>query len=81
MLSDNVCELSKQKKIPCSIFTINYHLYFQQWKEKGKTKNRCISEEEATILRPQIEKRKQLQKELKALKKTMPLLGSKTRTE
>ena len=28
----------------------------------GKTKNRCISEEEAKILKPQIEKRKQLQK-------------------
>ena len=36
--------------------------YYQQWKENGKTKNRCISEEEAKILKPQIEKRKQLQK-------------------
>lgn len=36
--------------------------YYQQWKENGKTKNRCISEEEAKILKPQIEKRKHLQK-------------------
>ena len=55
--------------------------YYQQWKENGKTKNRCISEEEAKILKPQIEKRKQLQKELKALKKTMPTLVSKTKGE
>lgn len=55
--------------------------YYQQWKENGKTKNRCISEEESKILKPQIEKRKQLQKELKALKKTMPALVSKTKGE
>ena len=55
--------------------------YYQQWKENGKTKNRCISEEDAKILKPQIEKRKQLQKELKALKKTMPTLVSKTKDE
>lgn len=55
--------------------------YYQQWKENGKTKNRCISEEEAKILKPQIEKRKQLQKELKALKKTMPTRVSKTKGE
>ena len=55
--------------------------YYQQWKENGKTKNRCISEEEAKILKPQIEKRKKLQKELKALKKTMPTLVSKTKGE
>lgn len=46
--------------------------YYQQWRENGKSKSRCISEEEANTLRPQIEKRKKLQKELKALKKTMP---------
>ena len=55
--------------------------YYQQWKENGKTKNRCVSEEEAKILKPQIEKRKHLQKELKALKKTMPTLVSKTKGE
>ena len=55
--------------------------YYQQWKENGKTKNRCISEDDAKILKPQIEKRKQLQKELKTLKKTMPTLVSKTKGE
>ena len=46
--------------------------YCQQWKENGKSKSRYISEEEANILKPQIEERKKLQKELKALKKTLP---------
>ena len=46
--------------------------YYQQWKENGKTKNRCISEEEANNLKPQIEERKKLQKELKSLKRTLP---------
>lgn len=46
--------------------------YYQQWRENGKSKSRTISEEEANNLRPQIEERKKLQKELKALKKTMP---------
>ncbi len=53
--------------------TINGKKYFyQQWKESGKTKNRCISEAEAETLRPLIEERKELQKELKVLKRTMP---------
>ena len=52
--------------------------YYQQWRENGKSKSRCISEEEANTLRPQIEERKKLQKELKALKKTMPATVSET---
>ena len=43
--------------------------YYQQWKENGKSKSRYISEEEANTLKPQIEERKKLQKELKALKR------------
>ena len=46
--------------------------YCQQWKENGKSKSRYISEEEANTLKPQIEERKKLQKELKALKKILP---------
>ena len=46
--------------------------YCQQWKENGKSKSRYISEEEANTLKPQIEERKKLQKELKALKKSLP---------
>ena len=46
--------------------------YYQQWKENGKSKSHYISEEEANTLKPQIEERKKLQKELKALKKTLP---------
>ncbi len=55
--------------------------YYQQWRENGKSKSRCISEEEANTLRPQIEERKKLQKELKALKKTMPAAISETDEE
>ncbi len=55
--------------------------YYQQWRENGKSKSRCISEEEANTLRPQIEERKKLQKELKALKKTMTAAISETDEE
>lgn len=55
--------------------------YYHQWKEIGKTKNRCIPEREANLLKPQIEERKKLQKELKALKKTMPISKSKAKEE
>ena len=55
--------------------------YYQQWRENGKSKSRCISKEEANTLRPQIEKRKKLQKELKALKKTLPTANSKLKKE
>ena len=52
--------------------------YYQQWKENGKSKSRYISEEEANSLKPQIEERKKLQKELKALRK--PLLSPVSET-
>ena len=63
-------------KLPIGYITekvINEKKYYcQQWKENGKSKSRYISEEEANTLKPQIEERKKLQKELKALKKTLP---------
>ena len=63
-------------KLPIGYITekvINKKKYYcQQWKENGKSKSRYISEEEANTLKPQIEERKKLQKELKALKKTLP---------
>lgn len=63
-------------KLPIGYITekvINGKKYYcQQWKENGKSKSRYISEEEANTLKPQIEERKKLQKELKALKKTLP---------
>ena len=55
--------------------------YCQQWKENGKSKSRYISEEEANTLKPQIEERKKLQKELKALKKTLPVSVSEETEE
>lgn len=55
--------------------------YYHQWKENGKTKNRCIPEREANLLKPQIEERKKFQKELKALKKTMPISKFKAKEE
>lgn len=49
--------------------TINGKKYFyQQWKENGKSKNRCITEDQAKELKPLVEKRKTLQKELNAIK-------------
>ena len=73
----DIKELEEQiAKLPIGYITekvINEKKYYcQQWKEKGKSKSRYISEEEANTLKPQIEERKKLQKELKALKKTMP---------
>ena len=63
-------------KLPIGYITekvINEKKYYcQQWKENGKSKSRYISEEEANTLKPQIEERKKLQKELKALKKSLP---------
>ena len=73
----DINELEEQiAKLPIGYITekvINEKKYYcQQWKENGKSKSRYISEEEANTLKPQIEERKKLQKELKALKKTLP---------
>ena len=73
----DIKELEEQiAKLPIGYITekvINEKKYYcQQWKENGKSKSRYISEEEANTLKPQIEERKKLQKELKALKKTLP---------
>lgn len=73
----DIKELEEQiAKLPIGYITekvINDKKYYcQQWKENGKSKSHYISEEEANILKPQIEERKKLQKELKALKKTLP---------
>ena len=71
----SVEELEKElSELPMGYVTtkvINKKTYFyQQWKENGKTKNRCISEEEANELRPLVEKRRTLQKKLNAIKGT-----------
>ncbi|MCQ2248292.1 MAG: AAA family ATPase [Treponema sp.] len=74
MIEDkSVEELEKElSELPRGYVTtkvINKKTYFyQQWKENGKTKNRCISEGEANELRPLIEKRRTLQKKLNAVK-------------
>ena len=73
----DIKELEEQiAKLPIGYITekvINEKKYYcQQWKENEKSKSRYISEEEANTLKPQIEERKKLQKELKALKKTLP---------
>lgn len=73
----DIKELEEQiAKLPIGYITekvINDKKYYcQQWKENGKSKSRYISEEEANTLKPQIEERKKLQKELKALKRTLP---------
>ncbi len=73
----DISELEKQiAKLPIGYIiekVINdKKYYYQQWKENGKSKSRYISEAEANTLKPQIEERKKLQKELKVLKKTLP---------
>lgn len=73
----DIKELEEQiAKLPIGYITekvINDKKYYcQQWKENGKSKSRYISEEESNTLKPQIEERKKLQKELKALRKTLP---------
>ena len=50
--------------------TINGKVYFyHQWQEGGKTQGYSVSEEEAAEIKIQIEKRRALQKELRALEK------------
>ncbi len=50
--------------------TINGKVYFyHQWQENGKTRGYSVSEEKAAEIRIQIEKRRALQKELRALEK------------
>ena len=61
----DISELEKQiAKLPVGYIiekVINdKKYYYQQWKENGKSKSRYISEEEANILKPQIEERKKL---------------------
>ena len=84
-------ELSKLPQGYIVAKVINGKKYFyQQWKENGKTKNHCITEEQANKLRPLVEKRKFLQKEFndikgisrknKTLKQPEPLLETEFRT-
>ena len=50
--------------------TINGKVYFyHQWQENGKTQGYSVSEEEAAEIKIQIERRRVLQKELRALEK------------
>lgn len=50
--------------------TINGKVYFyHQWQENGKTQGYSVSEEEAAEIKIQIERRRALQKELRALEK------------
>ena len=50
--------------------TINGKVYFyHQWQENGRTQGYSVSEEEAAEIKIQIERRRALQKELRALEK------------
>lgn len=78
---NSVEELEKElSELPVGYVTtkvINKKTYFyQQWKENGKTKNRCISEEEANELRPLVERIRTLQKKLNAMKGTLQISTS-----
>ena len=52
----------------------NKPYYYLQWVSGGKNLSRTLNEEEAEILKSQIEERKKLEKELKLLKKQTPVL-------
>ena len=72
--TDKILELKKQiTELPAGSIskkTINGKIYFyHQWPENGKTKGYPVSEEEAAEIKIQIEKRRALLKELRALEK------------
>ena len=71
---DRISDLKRQiAELPAGSIsrkTINGKVYFyHQWQEDGKTKGYPVSEEEAAEMKIQIEKRRALQKELRALEK------------
>lgn len=72
--TDRISDLKRQiAELPAGSIsrkTINGKVYFyHQWQENGKTQGYSVSEEEATKIKIQIEKRRALQKELRALEK------------
>ena len=72
--TDRISDLKRQiAELPAGSIsrkTINGKVYFyHQWQEYGKTKGYPVSEKEATEIKIQIEKRRALQKELRALEK------------
>jgi len=52
----------------------NKPYFYHQWVNNGKNLSRTLSEEEAVLLKAKIEERKKLEKELKLLKKTTPVV-------
>ena len=72
--TDRIAELKRQiTELPAGSIsrkTINGKVYFyHQWQEGGKTQGYSVSEAEAAEIKIQIEKRRALQKELRALEK------------
>lgn len=72
--TDRISDLKRQiAELPAGSIsrkTINGKVYFyHQWQENGKTQGYSVSEEEAAEIKIQIEKRRALQKELRALEK------------
>lgn len=72
--TDRISDLKRQiAELPVGSIsrkTINGKVYFyHQWQENGKTHGYSVSEEEAAEIKIQIEKRRALQKDLRALEK------------
>lgn len=72
--TDRIAKLKKMiAELPAGSIsrkTINGKVYFyHQWQENGKTQGYSVSEEEAAEIKIQIERRRALQKELRALEK------------
>ena len=83
--TDRIAKLKKMiAELPAGSIsrkTINGKVYFyHQWQENGKTQGYSVSEGEAAEIKIQIERRRALQKELRALEKkqnaTAPTLGN-----
>ena len=72
--TDRISDLKRQiAELPAGSISrkrINGKVYFyHQWQENGKTQGYSVSEEEAAEIKIQIERRRALQKELRALEK------------
>ncbi len=79
--TDRISDLKRQiADLPAGSISrkpINGKVYFyHQWQEDGKTKGYPVSEEEAAEIKIQIEKRRALQKELRALEKKANVIPS-----
>lgn len=76
-MAETIAELEKQiDSLPKGCVVVKKidgrPYFYQQYKNNGKTVSRYLSDEEASVMREQIEERKALQSKLKDMKKNTP---------